>query len=225
LEVPERPDPARREVSARAGEWLTWFGPARLVTSAVAVLVVCVGLYWLVRSPAPATEDLLPMATGGGSAAPTSVVSVTTAAPAGPVSVHVAGAVARPGVYELQTGGRVEDAIAAAGGPLEDAEPDALNLAAPVVDGSKIHVPKVGEEVPTSLAGADGPSAVEAGPIDINRAGEADLDLLPGVGPATAAAIVQERERNGPFLTVDELVRVPGIGPAKLDALRDLVTT
>ena len=62
-------------------------------------------------------------------------------------------------------------------------------------------------------------------PIDVNAAGAAELELLPGVGPATATAIITERERNGPFLDVDDLDRVPGIGPAKLDALRDLVTT
>jgi competence protein ComEA len=73
--------------------------------------------------------------------------------------------------------------------------------------------------------GVTGQGASPAAPIDVNRASAEELDVLPGVGPATAAAIVTERERNGPFLTVDDLERVPGIGPAKLEALRELVTT
>jgi competence protein ComEA len=76
---------------------------------------------------------------------------------------------------------------------------------------------------PTTPAGAD--AGAPPTPIDVNTATPAELDELPGVGPATAAAIVTERERSGPFATVDDLDRVPGIGPAKLEALRDLVVT
>jgi len=207
--------------------WIAWFGTARLALSAVAVVVVCGGLFWLLRTSPPPTEASLPTAT----AIPTS----TGAAPppagtvaAGPVSVHVAGAVERPGVYELEPGGRVYMAIDAAGGATDDADPDALNLAAEVLDGSRVYVPVVGESVPPTVDGAGVPgggSTGPAAPVDVNRATADELDVLPGVGPATAAAIVTERERNGPFLSVDDLQRVPGIGPAKLDALRELVTT
>jgi competence protein ComEA len=128
-------------------------------------------------------------------------------------------------VYTLVSGDRVHAAIEAAGGATAEAEPDALNLAAEVADGSRIYVPAVGEVVvpePASLAN-DPPAPV--GPIDVNRATASQLETLPGVGPATSTAIVTERERNGPFLNVDDLARVPGIGPAKLAGLRDLVTT
>jgi competence protein ComEA len=153
-------------------------------------------------------------------ASPTSTVA------SGPVSVHVAGAVARAGVYELEPGSRVHAAIAAAGGATSDADADALNLAAEVVDGSRVYVPVVGEELPpiAEPVGGDEPAGPPAA-VDVNRATAAELDVLPGVGPATAAAIVTERERNGPFVSVDDLERVPGIGPAKLDALRELVVT
>lgn len=146
------------------------------------------------------------------------------------VVVHVAGAVSVPGVYGLPDGVRVDAAIAAAGGALVDADPNALNLAAPLTDGSRVYVPRVGEDVPTALVPVGGSAAAPAVPaaptvVDVNRATAEQLDVLPGVGPATAAAIVTERERNGPFLGVDDLDRVPGIGPAKLEALRGLVTT
>jgi competence protein ComEA len=147
-----------------------------------------------------------------------------TSPPAALITVHVAGAVMAPGVYRLAAGVRVHDAIEAAGGPIGDADVDALNLAADVADGSRVYVPTVGEHV-VLVPDAAGGSSSPAGPIDVNRASAVELETLPGVGPATATAIVTERERNGPFLTVDDLERVPGIGPAKLAAMRDFVTT
>ena len=143
------------------------------------------------------------------------------------VLVHVAGAVVEPGVYELMGDARVRDAIVAAGGPTGAADWNALNLAATVADGVKVYVPVVGEEVPPSLTVVAVPTEMgqPMGPIDVNVATAAELESLPGVGPATAAAIITERERNGPFVDVDDLDRVPGIGPAKLEALRGLVAT
>lgn len=222
--------------------WTEWFGPARLVTSAIAVLVVCGGVFWLVRSSPPSTEAGLPMATTpsttlvGASGDPASSNSPSSGAAdgaaadlalAGTVSIHVAGAVERAGVYELDAGSRVHAAIAAAGGATADADPNALNLAAELVDGTRVYVPVVGEQLPVdnSVAVVAGSAAPPEGPVDVNRATAVELDVLPGVGPATAAAIVAERERNGPFLDVDELSRVRGIGPAKLEALAGLITT
>ncbi|MDX2381971.1 MAG: helix-hairpin-helix domain-containing protein [Acidimicrobiia bacterium] len=207
--------------------WIEWFGPARLITSAAAVLVVCGGVVWLVRTSPPPTEAGLPMAT---STPPSSVAEPAVASAAdqdGSVSVHVAGAVGRPGVYELDSGARVEAAIAAAGGAVGDADPNALNLAAELIDGTRVYVPVIGEPLPDDAGGAgvDGSAPLAAGPVDLNRATIAELDALPGIGPATASVIVTDREMNGPFLTVDELTRVRGIGPAKLEALAGLVTT
>lgn len=139
-------------------------------------------------------------------------------------TVHVAGAVAHPGLYSLPAGSRVADALVAAGGPAQGADSQRLNLAAPLADGERIWVPREGEGAPAegpAPAGADGSS--QPGPLDLNRATLAELDTLPGVGPATARAIVAHRERNGPFRSVSELTRVPGIGPAKLEVLRPLV--
>jgi competence protein ComEA len=128
-------------------------------------------------------------------------------------------------VHELASGARVVDVIAAAGGALADADPDALNLAAVVTDAARVYVPRVGEVVPATAPPAlpSGTSA-PAAPVDLNSAGVAELDDLPGVGPATAAAIVAHRDRTGPFASVDDLLDVRGIGPAKLEAIRALVT-
>jgi competence protein ComEA len=188
---------------------------------------VLAGGWWLLRTPPPPTEAGLPYAaTSTSSVAP---VAVTSSAPdvSSPAAlvVHVAGAVARPGVYEVAGGSRVHDAIDAAGGAVRRADPGALNLAAPLSDGERIYVPRVGETV--SIAVGDAPDSSDAaptGPIDVNHATVEQLDVLPGIGPATAAAIVDHREQNGPFATVDDLEEVRGIGPAKLAAIRDLVT-
>ena len=155
----------------------------------------------------------------------------------GEVFVHVAGAVTSPGVVQLPSTGRVVDAVRAAGGLRADADPDRVNLAAPLVDGQRIVVPVLGQEVPVEVlptgppGGATGaaPSAAGAGgtdaaaPVDLNTADAAQLEALPGIGPATATAILSHREQHGPFRSVEDLIEVRGIGEAKLDALRDLV--
>lgn len=218
---------APRSSAERARAWIEWFGIGRLVAAAFATVVVCAGGYWLVSSPPPPTEALLPRAQAPSSTIATQETSMSpeTTAVASAVVVHVAGSVVAPGVYELAPGARVRDAIAAAGGAGTGADANALNLAAVVVDASRVYVPAVGEEVPSSAAPPVSPVDVASGPVDLNRASVEQLDELPGIGPATANAIVTERDRNGPFLDVDGLDRVPGIGPAKLAALRDLVTT
>jgi competence protein ComEA len=213
-----------------------WFGVGRLVASAVSVVVVCAGAVWLVRSPSPPTEASLPF-TDTASTPDATLVASSPPAPAAPSTVpvrpvvHVAGAVRAPGVYELAPGARIREAIEAAGGPTATAAAHELNLAEPLLDGSRIHVPAEGEEVVGPLVdapsggGDDLGSTDPAAPVDLNRATTDELETLPGVGPATATAIVEDRARNGPFAVVEDLDRVPGIGPAKLEALRDLVTT
>ena len=119
------------------------------------------------------------------------------------------------------------DAIAAAGGLTTAADRRQLNLAQIVTDGQRIWVPVEGEEVDVIVGlgtGGNGNGAVTAGPVALSTAPPNVLETLPGIGPSLAAAIVEHRQREGPFVTIDALLAVPGIGPAKLDALRGLVT-
>lgn len=192
---------------------------------------------------------------GGGSAAPEATVAVAEAdagaarpdrahpsAPAGAPSaggllVDVSGQVRRPGVYELGAGSRVHEAIAAAGGLRRGADVSGINRAAPVVDGQQVLVPARPEEGPGCTAAANAASAAttpsgsaagaatDAGSVSINAGDAAALDALPGIGPVTAARIVDDRTANGPFASVDDLDRVPGIGAATIEELRGSATT
>ena len=155
---------------------------------------------------------------------------------AGNVVVHVAGAVATPGVVTLPAGSRVADAVAAAGGDLAEADTGLINLARVLADGEQVRVPFQGEEVPADQAvgtssgsgagsgtgGAGGGGA--GGLVNVNTADASTLETLPGIGPALAQRIVEHREQNGPFASVEDLTDVPGIGPAKLEALREAAT-
>jgi len=135
-----------------------------------------------------------------------------------PLRIHVAGAVRRPGIVELPPEAIIADALAAAGGALPGADLDALNLAAAVEPGERILVPLPGTAIPT----ASGITA-STGALDLNHASAAELESLPGIGPSLASAIVQYRDQNGPFRSVDDLLNVPGIGPTRLAQLRELV--
>jgi competence protein ComEA len=215
-------------VVERLREWVVWFGPGRLAATALAVIAVVIGGSWLLQGPSSRAEDQLPFASRSTSTVVASIGTSVAAPPttiASSIVVYVAGAVAAPGVYTLDAAARVTDAVAAAGGAALDADLGVVNLAALVVDGERIYVPKVGETVPAVIGSAGAvDDTTSAGPVNVNSATADQLDVLPGVGPTTAAAIVAHREQHGPFQTVEQLGDVRGIGPVKLDALRGLVT-
>jgi len=133
------------------------------------------------------------------------------------VTVHVSGAVARPGLVRVEEGARVADAVVAAGGALPEADLGAVNLAARVADGQRLAVPA------SSAAGGSAPREPDRGTVAVNSASASELESLPGVGPVLAERIVEHRERHGAFAVVEDLLDVPGIGEAKLAALRDAV--
>jgi competence protein ComEA len=196
-------------------EWVAGMGRRELAVLAVVGVLVCGGaVLWYVRSlPRPVTVHTL---------RPEPAPSPSPV----PVVVHVAGWIRRPGVYELAQGDRVIDAIEEAGGPRRGADLDALNLAAVLVDGQQVMIPRrpaVGGG-PGMGSSASGGSAGTEALINVNTANADQLETLPGIGEVLAASIIEYRESNGPFASVDDLLEVSGIGEARLADIRDLVT-
>ena len=225
-------------------------GPTRWLAVVLAVVVLGTGggVVLVARSSATARSGSagssvsLPFAhaagtgSGVGSGVGPKAGGADTAGAVGPggtaspeLIVQAAGAVVRPGVYHLATGARVADLVVAAGGLAPDADGDRVNLASPLADGARVYLPRQGEVIPPGPVSDGGGSGASSGPsttappIDLNIATAEQLDTLPGVGPATAAAIIDYRQRHGPFRSVGDLAQVRGIGDAKLAQLRDLV--
>jgi len=201
---------------------------------AVALVVVALGVRYVIAGHASASPSgtLLSLAPSG-SPQPSFAPS---ASPAATITVYVCGAVARPGVYDLPAGSRVADLVKAAGGAAAKAELSAVNLAAKLIDGQQIVVPRkvagasaaagattgapTGAAAPVTGTAAGVPQA----PVNLNTATLEELDALPGVGPATAQKIIDYRTENGGFKSIDDLKNVSGIGDVKFAALKDAVT-
>lgn len=206
----------------------------------VGIIAVLVTVFTVVRdSPPPVSAANLP-AVQMVSGSPSAPAGATPgpAPPDGPVVVSVVGLVNTPGLVTLTAGDRIADALEAAGGAVDGADLVGLNLARQVVDGEQIIVglaapagspspmgSSVSSAMPPEQAFPAAPNATAApgAPVNLNTATPEQLDALPGIGPVTAAAIIAWREANGTFTSVDQLSEVDGIGPARLDKLRDLV--
>ena len=205
----------RDRLQQSLGAFIARVGISRVLGTSIGVVVTALGVWWVVRVPPPPVETTIPLATTVSIA-----VQSVGSAPAVLV-VHVAGEVVAPGVYELPAGARMVDAIDAAGGPSSRADTDAINLATPLADAQQVFVPRKGAPVRrVTESGASADDAAQDGTINVNTASASALESLPGVGPQTAQAIIEHRTKNGPFLAVDELLNVRGIGPAKLAAMR-----
>jgi competence protein ComEA len=185
--------------------------------------------FWYSRSlPKPIQIAETPARAGPARASPASGEAVSdapgaSASPAAQLIVDVAGWVHRPGVYRFDPGARVVDAVDSAGGARDGADLTLLNLAAPLVDGQQVLVPKEGQTVAVGGTGTTtGPGGTAI--VNVNTADETTLETLNGVGPALATAIIQYRTEHGPFTSVDQLDDVSGIGPATLEKLRPQVT-
>jgi competence protein ComEA len=237
--------PDRRAIKKILSSWVAYVGIVRLVIGLGSVVAVAVAVWLLVRPSAPLVESLVPRASGVG------VVSSSTTTPTPlTVRIHVAGAVVHPGVYTVSSSARVVDAVNAAGGATSHADLERINLAQTLIDTEQVFVPSRSSRkttvtvaprlrpsrttmpvvVPTPpgaipvvpVVGIPTPNASPL--VNLNSATSDQLDSLPGVGPSTAKAIISYRNRKGPFKKVEDLLNVPGIGPAKVAALRDQVT-
>jgi competence protein ComEA len=183
-----------------------------------ALLLGGVGLWYLRSLPKPVEVRAEPLGSAPGA-------SETPSPTAAVLIVDVAGWVRRPGVYEFHEGDRIVDAIDRAGGARPGAALDTLNLAAALVDGSQVLVPRAATGPGPTTGTATVPAAGGVpGIVNINTASATELEALPGVGEVIAQAIVDYRTENGPFASVDALLDVSGIGEATLEEMRDQVT-
>jgi competence protein ComEA len=204
---------------------------------ALVVVAVVAGFLWYrmgaggeSHGAAPATASR-PASTAPGATSATSAGTSATSAVSGSIVVHVAGAVTKPGVVELAAGSRVIDAIEAVGGALPDGDLDRLDLAAKLADGERVYVGKPGVADPGATTGGTGgttgdggTAGAPGGKVNLNTATQAQLEALPGVGPAFAQAILAERQRRGGFTSVNDLRSVRGIGDKRFADLAPLVT-
>jgi competence protein ComEA len=201
-----------QELQSRRGAWI--------VAGFGVIAVVVALMLWLRGAPA----QVAPPATEG---------PITTAAPAieaspsqtsGQLYVDVSGEVRRPGLYSLDPGSRVADAIEAAGGASPRADLDPLNLAEPLTDGVKVDVARKGEVASATVPLSGASSSPTVAVININTADEPTLEQIPGVGPVTANAILDYRNRIGGFSSIEQLLDVNGIGPATVENIRPYIT-
>jgi competence protein ComEA len=192
---------------------LAGFDPGRRGVRALAAVAVVVALVagYLAWRAQPHAEPVRPV----GSTAAAPAISPSS----GSIVVAVQGKVHKPGLFRLPTGSRVADAVDAAGGALPEVDLTGVNLARKLTDGELV---VIGETPPPEAAGA-GPSAA-GGKVDLNTATLAQLDGLPGIGPALAQRIIDYRTAHDGFRSVDELREVSGIGEAKFSQIKDLVT-
>lgn len=212
----------RRKVRHRARGRLGLVPPRAVVVAAVAITVLLLGVGAIAMT---AGKGVVVERAGGSGKHAAATDSATPQAQT--IVVDVDGAVAAPGVYDLTVASpRVRDAIAAAGGLAEDADTSTINMAALVVDASKVHVPRANEQQAAPGAGGSGASgestgsgggsgAISNGLVNINSATAEELQTLSGVGEATANAIIRDRESNGPFASPEDIMRVAGIGQKK----------
>ncbi len=179
-----------------------------VVYAAVAVALMLVGAR-AIRGEQAAAPSFAAASGGSGDA------SFSVKESSGDLVVHVAGAVRRPGVYRMPVGSRVDDAVRRAGGAAPRASLEAINLAARLADGQQVVVP---ESLPGGTLAA--PGTDEEGPISLGTATAEQLEEIEGIGPVTAADIIEFRDEHGGLSSIDQLDQVPGIGPATMESLR-----
>ncbi len=174
------------------------------------LLIVLGGVLFYLRFPRPSPIE----------------ISEPTPSPAstpGEIGIYVVGAVMNPGVYFLPQGSRVEDALEDAGGASEEADLARVNLAKRVYDEEQIYVPQLGEENPPLPLPSGSSGSQAGGKININAATAVELEALPGIGPVLSQRIVDYREANGPFATIEDIKNVRGIGEVTFEGIKELI--
>jgi competence protein ComEA len=141
-----------------------------------------------------------------------------------PIVVQISGAVPRPGVYALPEGARVQDLISASGGFLAEADKENINLAQLLEDGERLDIPYADGFSPVIPTAAVVPIKPSSDLIDINSASSFELESLPGIGATTAGKIIAYRQENGPFLSIEDIINVSGVGPGTFERIKDLIT-
>ena len=224
---------------------IKWFGLSRLIGSVLSLIAVALAGWWLLRVPPPPPEDSIPIASTA------TTLSFAVSSPqateldreldreldtklfrelATELTVHIAGAVKTPGVYQLQVGARINDGVVAAGGATAQADLDSVNLAMLLSEGEQIYIPKRNDKphiiVQPRFTSSNNLNSSNSATnnelqisININTATAIELEQLAGVGPSTAKAIIEFRQKNSGFKTVEDLLNVRGIGPAKLSEI------
>ena len=236
---------------SETSKWVAWVGVPRLVGGLVAIATGVVVVFLILQVPAPPIENaLLRAGVTTSVGAPLNTADTQPSIISRPlfVTVHVVGAVHNPGVYVLSAGSRANDALRRAGGATSNADTASVNLASIVHDGDQLYIPArrvltsapprrlqvmspstratASTSVPLSTAtsGGDKSGVVSSNSVvSLSTASEKELESLPGVGPATASAIVAHRRAHGPFRRVDDLLNVKGIGESKLAAIRSRI--
>ena len=216
--VPPMPPPDWRDRFDAVCDAAGISAASAVVALAVVALAVASLGFVALRSDTTPVEASLPLTR------PAEAITTSTDPAPDEIVVHVAGSVAVPGVHRLPPDSRVIDAVDAAGGTTTAADLSRLNLAAPLADGQQVYVVAIDEAAPTPLGGPQPGPDQAAALVDLNKASRSELEALPGIGPALAGAIVGHREEHGPFVAVESLLDVSGIGEAKLAGLRDFAT-
>ena len=216
---------------------IKWFGLSRLIGSVLSLIAVALAGWWLLRVPPPPPEDSIPIASTA------TTLSFAVSSPqkieldtklvrelVTELTVHIAGAVKTPGLYQLHVGARINDGVVAAGGATAQADLDSVNLAMLLSEGEQIYIPKRNDKphiiVQPRFTSSNNLNSSNSATnnelqisININTATAIELEQLAGVGPSTAKAIIEFRQKNGGFKTVEDLLNVRGIGPAKLSEI------
>jgi competence protein ComEA len=207
-----------------------------LIGGCICLVVLLLWIFWpqsdkgfLVTSPQALAVENSETAASADAATEVSSASTPSVVEVDLVVVYVTGAVAKPGVYQLIGGARIDDGVQAAGGFIDTAATDFVNLAAPLLDGQQIHIPtreEIAAGAPQPMGTVTSSSSSNQGMsmlVNINTADSDLLQTLPGIGPATAQRIIAYRDAHGNFSSPDELKQVSGIGEKKYAALVDLI--